>query len=127
MAYIRDDGQPEVIPNCTGREKLLRPLFYLTKTRRVVGEGAKQQSLLDPEDYAAFTKRHMGERDYVMTTKSGDTYTPEALSAIVLKRLKQDAESISGRYPLKELSSQCRHILTRRSAWRPCMPGKLPV
>ena len=95
MAYIRDDGQPEVIPNSTG-ERITPSAILFDEDETIVGEGAKQQSLLDPKDYAAFMKRHMGERDYVMTTKSGDTYTPEALSAIVLKRLKQDAEAYLG-------------------------------
>ena len=85
MAYIRDDGQPEVIPNCTG-ERITPSAILFDEDETIVGEGAKQQSLLDPKDYAAFMKRHMGERDYVMTTKSGDTYTPEG------------RRSISGRY-----------------------------
>lgn len=61
-----------------------------------VGEEAKKLSTLEPNNTEQFVKRHMGERDYFFTNENGSKYTPETVSALILKKLKQDAEKFLG-------------------------------
>lgn len=95
MAYIRDDGQPEIIPNSEGDNITPSTVLFEDGTT-IVGKEAKQQSLFAPQDFEQFVKRHMGERDYIFTVSNGEKYSPEAVSAIILAKLKSDAESYLG-------------------------------
>ena len=81
----------------------------------IVGEEAKNQSILEPVNCEQFVKRHMGERDYQFSTGDGEKYSPEAISAIILSKMKADAEK------------QFRHISMKRREKQPWMQGKLQV
>ena len=95
MAYINEDGNPEIIQNAEGQA--ITPSTVLFEDGVViVGEAAKEQSLLEPENVGQFMKRYMGDREYKLTLKNGESYTPEALSSLVLKKLKRDAEDALG-------------------------------
>ena len=62
----------------------------------IVGEEAKNQSIIDPANCEQFVKRHMGERDYQFSAGNGEKYSPEAISAIILSKMKADAEKYLG-------------------------------
>ncbi|MDO4301289.1 MAG: Hsp70 family protein [Clostridia bacterium] len=95
MAYITENGQPEIIPNSEGENTTPSTVLFDDGTT-IVGKEAKAQSLFEPQNFEQFVKRHMGERDYLFTTKDGEKYSPEAISAIVLSKMKTDAESYLG-------------------------------
>lgn len=95
MAYINNSGQPEIIPNSEG-DHIMPSSVLFDDGAIVVGKEAKAQSLFEPQNFEQFVKRHMGERDYFFTTKSGERYSSEAISAIILAKMKADAESYLG-------------------------------
>lgn len=95
MAYINENGQPEIIPNSEG-DNIMPSSVLFDDGATIVGREAKAQSLFEPQNFEQFVKRHMGERDYLFTAKNGEKYSPEAISAIILAKMKADAESYLG-------------------------------
>lgn len=95
MAYINDNGLPEIIPNSEG-DTITPSTVLFEDGSTIVGKEAKAQSLFDPQNFEQFVKRHMGERDYFFITEDGEKYSPEAVSAIVLAKMKADAEKHLG-------------------------------
>jgi molecular chaperone DnaK len=95
MAYINENGQPEIIPNSEG-DNITPSTVLFDDDSTIVGKEAKAQSLFEPQNFEQFVKRHMGERDYIFTTKNGEKYSPEAISAIILAKMKSDAENYLG-------------------------------
>lgn len=95
VAYINENGQPEIIPNSEGDNITPSTVLFEDGTT-IVGKEAKEQSLFEPKNCEQFVKRHMGERDYIFTDGKGEQYSPEAVSAIILAKLKADAESYLG-------------------------------
>lgn len=63
MAYINDNGLPEIIPNSEG-DAITPSTVLFEDGSTIVGKEAKAQSLFDPQNFEQFVKRHMGERDY---------------------------------------------------------------
>lgn len=95
MSYIDDNGQHVIIPNAEGKN--ITPSTVLFEDgSAIVGEEAKNQSIIEPGNCEQFVKRHMGERDYLFLTEDGEKYSPEAVSAIILSKMKADAESYLG-------------------------------
>lgn len=95
MAYIDESGNPVVIPNSEG-DNITPSSVLFEGSSAIVGKEAKSQSIMEPSNYEQFVKRHMGERDYFFTTADGEKYTPEDVSAIILSKMKNDAESYLG-------------------------------
>ncbi|MFI3255152.1 MAG: Hsp70 family protein [Eubacteriales bacterium] len=95
MAYIDDDGQARMIPNSEG-ENVTPSTVLFEDGNAIVGKEAKAQSLCSPHNFEQFVKRHMGERDYFFTSEDGKKYSPEAVSGIILSKLKADAEMYLG-------------------------------
>lgn len=95
MAYIKENGQPEIIPNSEG-DNITPSTVLFDGDMTIVGKEAKAQSFFDPQNFEQFIKRHMGERDYLFTAKDGEKYSPEAISAIILSKMKADAEKHLG-------------------------------
>ena len=95
MAYIDDNGQPVVIPNREGKNTTPSTVLFEGGST-IVGEEAKNQSIMDPANFEQFVKRHMGESDYQFSTGDGEKYSPEAVSAIILSKMKADAEEYMG-------------------------------
>lgn len=95
VAYIDDNGLPVVIPNSEGDNTTPSSVLF-DGNSTIVGKEAKSQSIMEPHDFEQFVKRHMGERDYFFTNSSGEKYTPEEISAIILSKLKMDAEKYLG-------------------------------
>ncbi|MBN2209712.1 MAG: Hsp70 family protein [Candidatus Coatesbacteria bacterium] len=90
---IIDNGSPRVIPNRTGSPitpSVVGVMEEGGKTRLLVGEEAKRQLLLRPDQTVAEVKRVMGT-DY-RATMLGREYTPQEISAVILKNLKEEVE-----------------------------------
>ena len=95
VAHIDENGIPHVIQNSEGFP-LTPSAILFGDDGAVVGDAAKSESFLEPSNYVALVKRHMGDRSFKYVASDGATYTPESLSAIILKKLKYDAEKSLG-------------------------------
>ena len=94
MAYINKDGNPEIIPNNRG-ERLTPSVVSFTKEGDIlVGQVAKNQMIIHPETTILSIKRKMGTDEKLIIKER--EYTPEEISAIILKKLKEDAETFLG-------------------------------
>jgi len=91
---ILEGGEPVVIPNSEGG-RTTPSVVAISKTgERLVGQVAKRQAITNPENTVMSIKRKMGTRDKV---KMGDKeYTPQEISAMILQKLKRDAEDYLG-------------------------------
>ncbi len=91
---IMEGDQPTVIVNRDG-ERVTPSVVAFSKTgERLVGRQAKRQAVLNPERTISSIKRKMGTRETV--TIDGKDYTPEQISAMILQKLKSDAEAYLG-------------------------------
>ncbi len=99
IATLDDRGRPYTLPNRDG--DLLTPsAVYLTgKGEAVVGQPALDVMMEHPDQVATLIKRKMGLPEYGRTV-SGQTYRPETLAAVILRKLVQDAEAQIG--PVKQ-------------------------
>ncbi|AKI97319.1 molecular chaperone DnaK [Kosmotoga pacifica] len=94
IAWVKPDGNPEVIPNAEG-SRTTPSIVSFTKTGEIiVGEPAKRQAILNSERTIRSIKRKMGS-DYRVKIDDKE-YTPQEISAYVLKKLKADAEAYLG-------------------------------
>ncbi len=94
VVAVMEGGEPVVIPNAEG-SRLTPSVVAFTKTgERLVGIPAKRQAILNPERTITSIKRKMGT-DYKVTIDN-KTYTPEEISAMILQKLKTDAETYLG-------------------------------
>ncbi|MDE0315383.1 MAG: Hsp70 family protein [Candidatus Poribacteria bacterium] len=93
IAHVNDNGVPELIPNEEGKSLTPSVIFY-DDGEFVVGEYAKQNAVAEPENIVEFIKREMGKPITEFSRVfGGKEYSPEELSAEILKTLKKDAES----------------------------------
>ena len=91
---VMEGGKPEVIANTEG-VRTTPSIVAFTKTgERLVGEPAKRQAVTNAEKTVSSIKRHMGT-DYKVTIDD-KKYTPQEISAMILQKLKADAESYLG-------------------------------
>ncbi len=95
VAYVNQDGKPEVIPNSEGGRTTPSVIFFEDEGV-VVGNAAKEEALISPEDTVSYIKRHMGEPSYKFSDKNHELFSPEELSAIILKKMKKSAEDFLG-------------------------------
>ena len=94
VVAVMEGGEPTVITNSEG-SRLTPSVVGFSKTgERLVGELAKRQAISGPENTVASIKRHMGE-SYTVKIEGKD-YTPQEISAMILQKLKEDAESYLG-------------------------------
>ena len=91
---ILEGGVPVIIPNREGSRTTPSVVACTRKGERLVGEPAKRQAVLNAEGTIFSVKRHMGE-DCRMALGAGK-YTPQEISAMILRKLKQDAEDYLG-------------------------------
>ncbi|WP_456400088.1 molecular chaperone DnaK [Mesoaciditoga sp.] len=93
VAVVKD-GKPEVIQNAEGN-RLTPSMVAFTKSGEIlVGEPAKRQAILNAERTVRSIKRHMGS-DYKVKIDNKE-YTPQEISAFVLRKLRKDAEAALG-------------------------------
>ncbi len=91
---VLEAGEPQVIINPEGG-RVTPSVVAITKTgERLVGQPAKRQVVLNPDRTVASVKREMGTRN--THTIDGKDYTPEQISAMILQKLKKDAEAYLG-------------------------------
>jgi len=91
---VLEGGEPTVIANAEGNRTTPSVVGFAKSGERLVGETAKRQAVTNPDRTISSIKRHMGE-DYTVTI-DGKTYTPQDISAMILSKLKADAESYLG-------------------------------
>ena len=96
-------GKPTIIPSAEGATQYGKSFpSYVAFTDNgeiLVGEPAKRQAVTNPENTISAIKRHMGS-DYTVNIKGKD-YTPQDISALILQKIKKDAESFLGE-PVKK-------------------------
>ena len=91
---VMEGGKPVVIPNQEG-SRTTPSIVAFTKTgERLVGEPAKRQAVTNADRTIASIKRHIGS-DYKVSI-DGKSYTPQEISAMILQKLKADAEAYLG-------------------------------
>ncbi|MCD7796705.1 MAG: molecular chaperone DnaK [Clostridiales bacterium] len=91
---VIEGGEPVVIANAEGSRTTPSVVAFSKDGERMVGNVAKRQAITNPEKTISSIKRHMGS-DYKVTI-DGKGYTPQEISAIILQKLKSDAESYLG-------------------------------
>src|SRR6056297_2645074 len=91
---VMEGGDPEIIVNAEG-ERTTPSVVAFDDSERLVGKPAKNQAVKNPEQTIQSVKRHMGEDDYSVTL-DGEEYTPEQVSAMILQKIKRDAEEYLG-------------------------------
>ncbi|KPN31426.1 molecular chaperone DnaK [Halolamina pelagica] len=92
---VMEGGDPEIIVNSEGDRTTPSVVAFSDDGERLVGKPAKNQAIQNPENTIASIKRHMGEEDYTVEA-DGEEYTPEQISAMILQKLKRDAEEYLG-------------------------------
>lgn len=91
---VLEGGDPVVIANAEGNRTTPSVVGFAKNGERLVGETAKRQAVTNPERTIASIKRHMGE-DHTVEI-DGKKYTPQDISAMILTKLKTDAEAYLG-------------------------------
>ena len=89
-----EGGEPVVIPNAEGSRLTPSVVGFSKNGERLVGQLAKRQAVSNPDRTVVSIKRHMGS-DYKVTI-DGKAYTPQEISAMILQKLKVDAEAYLG-------------------------------
>lgn len=91
---VMEGGEPTVITNAEGNRTTPSVVGFAKNGERLVGETAKRQAVTNPDRTITSIKRHMGE-SYTVEI-DGKKYTPQDISAMILAKLKTDAESYLG-------------------------------
>ena len=91
---VMEGGEAVVIPNAEGNRTTPSVVAFSKNGERMVGQVAKRQAITNPDRTIASIKRHMGT-DYKVNV-DGKAYTPQEISAMVLSKLKKDAEAYLG-------------------------------
>lgn len=91
---VLEGGEPIVIPNVEGNRTTPSIVAFTKTGERLVGETAKRQAITNPERTISSIKREMG-RDYNVEI-DGKKYPPQEISAMILQKLKADAEAFLG-------------------------------
>ncbi|GIM47356.1 chaperone protein DnaK [Collibacillus ludicampi] len=90
---VMEGGEPVVIPNAEGG-RTTPSVVAIKNGERLVGDVAKRQAVTNPDNTVISIKRHMGT-DYKVTIEDKQ-YTPQEISAMILQKLKADAEAYLG-------------------------------
>ncbi|MDD6825996.1 MAG: molecular chaperone DnaK [Oscillospiraceae bacterium] len=91
---VMEGGNAVVIPNSEGARTTPSVVAFAKSGERLVGQTAKRQAITNPEKTIISIKRHMGS-DYKVDI-DGKKYTPQEISAMILQKLKADAEAYLG-------------------------------
>ena len=110
---VYEGGEPTVIPNPEGARTTPSVVAFSKTGERMVGQVAKRQGITNPERTVSSIKREMGTGHTVEI--DGKKYTPQEISAIILQKLKADAEAFLGT-PVNAGGHHGSRILLRRTA-----------
>ena len=91
---VLEGGEPVVITNPEGARTTPSVVAFTKSGERLVGQAAKRQAITNPDGTVSSIKREMGS-DYRVTI-AGKTYSPQQISAMILQKLKADAEAYLG-------------------------------
>ena len=91
---VVEGGSATIIPNDKGERTTPSVVAFTDSGERLIGSAAKRQAAVNADRTIASVKRHMGT-DWRKTI-AGKSYTPQEISAMILRKLKQDAESYLG-------------------------------
>ena len=91
---VMEGGEPVVIPNSEGNRTTPSVVAFSKDGERLVGQIAKRQAVTNPDHTIISIKRKMGTSDKIKIDE--DTFSPQEISAMVLQKLKADAESYLG-------------------------------
>ncbi|MCL1936328.1 MAG: molecular chaperone DnaK [Defluviitaleaceae bacterium] len=91
---VMEGGQPVVIPNSEGARTTPSIVGFSKTGERLVGDSAKRQAITNPDGTIISIKRHMGTN--FKAAIDGKSYSPQEISAMILQKLKQDAENYLG-------------------------------
>ena len=91
---VMEGGEAVVIPNAEGNRTTPSVVAFSKNGERLVGQIAKRQAVTNPENTVISIKRHMGSDKKVNI--EGDQFTPQEISAMILQKLKSDAENYLG-------------------------------
>lgn len=94
VVAVMEGGKPTVIVNAEGSRTTPSIVGFSKTGEKLVGQLAKRQAILNPDKTIASIKRHMGE-DYKVNI-DGKDYTPQEISAMILRKLADDASSYLG-------------------------------
>lgn len=95
VVAVMEGGEPVVISNAEGSRLTPSVVGFSKNGERLVGQLAKRQAVSNPDRTVVSIKRHMGEGNYKVNI-DGKSYTPQEISAMILQKLKTDAEAYLG-------------------------------
>jgi molecular chaperone DnaK len=95
VAVVNRHGVPEIIPNREG-EYITPSVVFFDGAEAIVGRVAKRSAGLDPHNIVQRVKREMGGKSWRFYPTEGGEWSPEAISSLILRRLKEDAETMRG-------------------------------
>jgi len=94
VVAVVEGGEPKVITNAEGSRLTPSVVAFTKDGQTLVGQAAKRQAVLHPDRTVSSIKRKMGTRERI--TIDGKDYSPEQISAMILRKLKTDAEAYLG-------------------------------
>ncbi len=96
LAYVNEEGEPITVLNADDEDETPSLILLADKGHVIVGASRTRAAMEDPEKVVERVKREMGETTYKRTF-DGREITPEFVSALILKKLRQDAEKRIGK------------------------------
>lgn len=90
-AYLDDKGEPQVITNMEGSQTTPSVVYFESDNSVVVGQTAKDNSIINPDDVVSAVKNYMGEK-ITFRSSHGQEYSPEVVSSFILKKIVSDAQ-----------------------------------
>jgi len=109
-AYIDENGNPNVITNMEGSQTTPSVVYFESESSVVVGQTAKDNSIINPEDVVSAVKNYMGEKK-AFTSSHGQSYSPEVVSSLILKKIVTDAQK------RLDLSEPIRDVVVTKPAY----------
>ena len=96
VAILNSIGKPEIVPNSNGERITPSAIWFAEDNEIVVGNIAKNNRGLETDRVVTEIKRKMGDGSYTFTVDN-KTWSPEEISSLILAKLKNDSEQISGK------------------------------